>query len=192
MRAQTFSGRQGSQDAEELALFRQLLVEEKVKSYAEIGAREGDTFHAVMRSLPKGSRGIALDYPGAAWGKSTTRSGLERAVADLIKHGYDASCIFGDSRATATITQLRRRGPYDALFIDGDHRLPGVTADWDNYRSMARIIGFHDINGEGQKDKDNNPVQVHLLWQAIKESGARTVQFVTEGSTMGIGVVWTA
>lgn len=188
VRAGTFSGRIASQDAEELSQFLALLKAENVKSYGEIGAREGDTFYAVLKAL--GCRGVAMDLPGGAWGKESTRPKLERVIGALHADGFDASAIFGDSTTDATIRQFSGRGPYDAILIDGDHRLDGVTADWRNYRSMARIIAFHDIDGDGQQSKRGEVVEVPILWQSIKRAGLRTQEFITPNSHMGIGVVW--
>lgn len=184
-----FSGRRkASQDPDELQAFVDLLKLEEVKRYGEIGARHGDTFHHIVREL--GAYGVALDLPGGLWGQSTTRPYLERAVEDLCKRGLKASCMFGDSRSAATIGQFIGRGPYDAILIDGDHTLEGVTADWLNYRSCARLVAFHDIVGTGQAEKvTSRPVEVPLLWESIKRTH-RVVEFVAPGSKMGIGVAW--
>lgn len=64
----TFSGRRPSQMEDELNGFINLMREHGVKSYGEIGAREGDTFHHVLSNLP-GCRGVAMDLPGGLWGK---------------------------------------------------------------------------------------------------------------------------
>lgn len=189
-RPATFSGRIASQESEELAAFIALLVSEGVTRYGEIGAREGDTFFDVMAALPAGSTGTALDFPGAAWGHKSTRPKLDRCVATLRAKGRNVTAMFGDSRAPATIRQFQGRGPYDAILIDGDHRLEGVTADWVNYRRSARIVAFHDIVGDGQTDKAGNRVEVPKLWAVIRESGWRVKEFVAPGSKMGIGVVW--
>jgi hypothetical protein len=188
-RAPTFSGRIASQDTRELAQFIDLLRARHVRRYGEIGAREGDTFHAVMTALPKGSVGVALDLPGGAWGKSTTRPKLEKAVADLCRRGYKASALFGDSTTGATFNLFQGRGPYDALLIDGDHRLPGVTADWQRYGPLAPLVAFHDIAGDGQQSRDGLPVEVPLLWRCIRGTRPTCLEFVAEGSAMGIGVL---
>jgi hypothetical protein len=187
-----FSGRTKiSQNKFELESFIDLLKAENVKRYGEIGARHGDTFHSVMQSLPAWSSGVALDLPGGLWGDPKTRRYLERAVVDLEKRGYRASCMFGDSKASSTIGMFCGRGPYDAILIDGDHTLEGVTADWMNYRSMSRLVAFHDIVGTGQAERiSNRPVEVPLLWKSIKSAGYRVQEFVAPGSKMGIGVVW--
>jgi hypothetical protein len=188
-RPPAFSGRLASQDAQELAQFIGLLQSRGVRRYGEIGAREGDTFHAVMLALPKGSVGVALDLPGGAWGKPTTRVKLEKAVADLCKRGYKASALFGDSTTGATFNLFRGRGPYDAILIDGDHRLPGVTSDWQRYGPLAPLVAFHDIAGDGQQSRDGLPVEVPLLWRCIRHERPTCLEFVTAGSGMGIGVL---
>jgi hypothetical protein len=190
MQLRTFSGQHASQNPRELKQMLALFSAEGIGSYAEIGAREGDTFHAVVCSLPIGSLAVAVDLPGSRWGKQKTAGKLDRAVADLVKRGYRASALFGDSRATATIRLLQGRGPFDAILIDGDHSLAGVTADWMAYRSSARkLVCFHDIAGTGERDA-LGPVEVPLLWSSIRANGHRTAEFIAKGSVMGIGVVW--
>ena len=81
---------------------------------------------------------------------------------------------------------------YDAALLDGDHTYAGVSKDWQLYRNIAPIIAFHDIVGTGQAEKvHGNPVEVPRLWAEVKDSGVETVEFVSEGSKMGIGVVLT-
>ena len=186
----TFSGRRPSQNEYELRRFVALLKAREVTRYLEIGAREGDTFVEIMESLPKGSTGVALDLPGGMWGKLSTRPKLEKAVAHLKAKGYNVSCLFGDSQAAGTKRMVVNRGPYDAVLIDGDHRLEGVTRDWSMYGKLGKVIAFHDIVGTGQIELvHGNPVEVPILWQTIKASGVETVEFIGAGSAMGIGVV---
>jgi predicted O-methyltransferase YrrM len=189
----TFSGRQASQHPEELAGFIALLQSRGVRSYLEIGTRHGDTFHEIMLALPEGSRGVAVDLPGALWGINSSRDHLNRAVADLCAKGRPCSSLFGDSQTDATRRLVVGRGPYDAALIDGDHTYQGVLRDWQQYRKIAPIIAFHDIVGTGQAEKvHGNPVEVPRLWAELKACGLETVEFIGEGSTMGIGVVLNA
>ncbi len=56
----------------------------------------------------------------------------------------------------------------DMLFIDGDHRLEGVTADYDLWRTTVRpggFIIFHDI----LKHKHLDNVHVDVLWNRLKQ-----------------------
>lgn len=186
----TFSGRRASQDEFELRSFIAFLQERGVRRYLEIGARHGDTFHEVVCSLPPGSTAVAVDLPGGLWGTEKSRAHLEHAVADLVARGYKASCLFGDSQTDATKRLIVGRGPYDAILIDGDHTLAGVTRDWALYGDMAPLVAFHDIVGTGQAERvHGSPVEVPILWDAIVRSGADVREFVAPDSKMGIGAV---
>lgn len=186
----TFSGRRASQNEFELLSFIDLLKSRGVTRYCEIGARHGDTFHAVMSALPDGSHGVAVDLPGALWGIDSSRGHLTRAANDLRAMHYTVDVIFGDSQTREIADLVREFGPYDAILIDGDHSLPGVTLDWHLYGDMSSLTAFHDIVGTGQAEKvHGSPVEVPLLWASIVKGGAETVEFVGEGSKMGIGCV---
>lgn len=130
-----------------------------------------------------------MDLPGGLWGTSKSREHLERAVADLNRRGYKCSALFGDSQTEATKRLVVGRGPYDAVLIDGDHTLQGVTRDWLLYRDIAPLVAFHDIVGEGMVEKvGGRPVDVPVLWDRLKAEH-ETIEFVDAGSSMGIGVV---
>jgi hypothetical protein len=185
----TFSGRKASQDEGELLSFIDLMRRHGVTAYCEIGARHGDTFHAVMSSLPEKSKGVAVDLPGALWGTEKSRQHLKCVIADLRGRGYEATALFGDSQTDATQRILIGRGPFDAVLIDGDHTYYGARRDWELYRGLAPIVAFHDIVGNGEREKvHGTPVEVPRLWAEIKASGIKTVEFVSPGSVMGIGV----
>jgi|SRR6187431_57766 len=185
----TFSGRNASQDEQELNAFINLLREQDVTKYMEIGARHGDTFHQIMCCLPPGSLGVAVDYPGALWGTRASEKSLRLACKDLIKKGYKVAHIFGDSTAIGTIEIVKSFGIFDAVLIDGDHTYAGIKKDWENYSQLARIVALHDIVGTGQTEKVfNSPVDVPRLWGEIKPTLAKYIEFISEGSKMGIGV----
>ena len=184
----TRSGRRPSQNAEELFGFIDLLRQRGVASYLEVGARHGDTFDTVMRSLPAGSVGVAVDLGGGPWGTPKSVPRLRAAIRALRRDGYDAHVIFGDSTSADVIRRVSAHGPFDAALIDGDHRYAGVKADWLAYGGIASAVAFHDIVGDGQADSAGNAVEVPRLWSEIKSAHAAT-EFVEPDSRMGIGVV---
>lgn len=189
MTGQTFSGRKPSQDMGELGRFIKILHKHNVRSYLEIGARHGDSFHEIMRNLTPGSQGVAVDLPGGAWGKISSRDTLIKACEDLRKRGYEITTIFGDSTSQKVIDQVSDLGPFDAALIDGDHAYEGAKADWLNYGHLANLVAFHDIDGEGVCQKDTGaPVEVPRLWSEIKPLH-RHEEIISPGSKMGIGVV---
>ena len=74
----------------------------------------------------------------------------------------------------------------DFLFIDGDHTLQGVTADYNDYREFVRpggLIGFHDIV-ECQPLPTN---QVYYLWQKLKPL-AEVEEYINDPHQRGFGI----
>lgn len=192
-RTKTFSGLKSSQSKFELDSLINLFKEKEVCSYLEIGARHGDTFVAVMESLPVGSMGVAVDLPGGLWGKSSSVKSLEKAIDHLKQKGYNVCMVLGDSKSPATIQKLLGY-TFDAILIDGDHTYDGVSADYHNLKCFvnSRIMCFHDIVGHDQKELvHGNLVEVPRLWEEIKEQNVYgdIYEFVDQGSTMGIGVI---
>jgi hypothetical protein len=192
-KAPGWSGKPWPQYREEVEAMIAVFKSEGVRSYLEVGCRYGDTFRAVGRALPNGSRCVACDLPGAY--SSDKRPGrknrhanswvyLQRAADDLTKHGWPATVIIGNSHHPDTVAKVRALAPFDAVFIDGDHALDGVTADWRNFGPMGRIVAFHDLKGE--KSASYGPRQ---LFNELKASHRHKVISVDPASC-GIGIVW--
>jgi predicted O-methyltransferase YrrM len=101
--------------------------------------------------------------------------------------------IQGDSMMPAIVETAREFGPYDLIFIDGDHSHYAVRHDFLNYSPMLAEGGcvvFHDIiprHGYG----------VSEVWEGVKaeegvrwiEIGQRDVEPGNEGPC-GIGIAW--
>jgi predicted O-methyltransferase YrrM len=101
--------------------------------------------------------------------------------------------IQGDSQHPAFVEAASEHGPYDMVFIDGDHTHAAVRADFMNYSPMIAEGGcvvFHDIlqrPGYG----------VNEVWEGVKaecgvrwiEIGQRDVEAGNEGPC-GIGIAW--
>lgn len=74
----------------------------------------------------------------------------------------------------------------DFIFIDGDHTVEGVTADYNDYREFVRpggIIAFHDI-------VENQPIatnQVYHLWKNLRKTQV-TEEFVNDPKQCGYGI----
>jgi hypothetical protein len=105
-----------------------------VRSYLEIGSKFGGSLRVVANALPAGSRVVAVDMPKGtkAWPQSS--EALKAVIAEQKLRGLDARVIWADSQDPATVDQVRALGPFDAILIDADHRLPGVTKDWEELR----------------------------------------------------------
>jgi len=188
---QSFSGKPFPQRPFEIETLAQLMEVHKCRSYLEIGTRYGDSFHYLARTLPERRRAVAVDMPSGPWGNSDSEEFLRRAVADLKNvHKIDARLILGDSRAQETIDEAERLGPYDAVFIDGDHSAEGVLADWKNYGPMARkLVAFHDIDADSKPKKKAARFGVPALWRELKATRPH-VEIISSEREMGIGVLF--
>jgi predicted O-methyltransferase YrrM len=179
------------QDRDEFDQFCQLLKAEDVRSYLEIGSWTGQSIKAVAEILPKGSRIVSVDMPF----KETKGIALRKMMEDLKRAGYDTHLFLGDSGDVNIARQVRALGPFDAVFIDGDHRFPYVKSDWENYGTLGRLVGFHDIARDMPKDQHGGPHQAHSFWNGFK-NGYRHVEFISDktrarsDTALGIGVVW--
>jgi cephalosporin hydroxylase len=183
----TFSGKPSAQRAGELRAFLALLVAAGVRSYLEIGARHGDTFAAVANALPASSLLVAVDLPGAEWGRVGSAPMLEDARLAAERKGHRAHVILGDSTAQETIDLVRAcSGSYGAVLIDGDHSEAGVRADWENYGVLARLVAFHDV----APSPNNSKVEVPKLWRELAPLYPSVELRDPAAPGMGIGILW--
>jgi hypothetical protein len=182
------------QHPEELDEFIDLLLREGVRSYLEVGSKWGATLWAVARMLPIGSKIVSVDLPN---GLRETEPSLFNCVEELRSWGYDAHLFRQDSADERTVEAVRALGPFDAVFIDGNHTLPYVSGDWKRYGPMARMVVFHDIGWLARAERPGKlPIDVPILWKKIKEEAAnapgwRYQEIRRCPRDNGIGVLWT-
>lgn len=167
----------------ELDALIELIGESGARSFLEIGSKFGGSLWRIARSLPKGSRVVSVElYPPAP---------LLRCIEALREEGYDAHLIVGNSMDPATIDKVKKRGPYDALFIDGNHKLMYVRSDWERYGPMAKLIAFHDIGWRRAVPASPNRILVPEFWDSIKgDHRHQEILLDPEKNAYGIGVIW--
>jgi len=178
------SGNGWSQRPVELAAFCDYLVAEGVRSYLEVGARHGDTFAAVAEALAPGATLVAVDLPGAMWGRADSLPALLEACAYARRLGHQAHVIVGDSTERRIVAEAAAFAPYDCVFLDGDHREPGVRSDWTHYGPMGRLVAFHDI----APLPDNRRIEVPRVWAEIAATHETREFHDPAAPGMGIGV----
>ena len=176
------------QHPDEHAWFCDILRRENVRSYLEIGCLNGGSLQDTAYALPRGSRvvGVELAEPYSLYPLQSMKEVLALVVADLRDNGYAAEIVWGDSKAMPTIAAVSRLAPFDAIFIDGDHRLEGVRADWINFGPLARLVAFHDVAGPGKRGQSSQDVP--QFWDALK--GGYRHEEKKLGTSAGIGVLW--
>lgn len=179
------------QNKTELASFIRLLQSEGVKSYLEIGCKFGGSLWPIANALPKGSRVVAVELPHGDKSFKENLPHLQQCCALLKQRGYDVTLIVGDSTDAKVVEQVYALGPYDAVFIDANHTLDYVRADWANYGKIGKLIAFHDIGffrAGGQKP-GKKPIEVPIVWKELKQLH-RHLEIRHDINDNGIGVLW--
>lgn len=186
------------QDKAELSEFIALLQKEGIGSYLEIGSKFGGSFWPISNSLPNGSRVVSVDLPHGDTSFKENEGHLRECVGALRKRGYDAYLIIGDSTAGDVIEKVYALGPFDAVFIDANHTVKYVEADFANYGKIAKkLMAFHDIGDirPGGRPASKKPIEVPQVWNRIKQDRkyAEIIKGIPDhaGSrSNGIGVLW--
>jgi predicted O-methyltransferase YrrM len=152
--------------------FRKLIdwaSSKKPKRVIEIGTASGATL--LMWSRIVRERIISIDLPGGIHGGGYParkvklfnqfihdRPGVR---IDLIRRSSHESCT------KQMVVDMLAKEKIDPLFIDGDHRLEGVTRDFDLWKDLVRSGGsviFHDI----VPHTNINSCHVDVLWKGLK------------------------
>lgn len=174
-----------NQNIAEIDAFTEWVGQQNVRSYLEIGSKYGASLWRVAHRMPKASRVVSVDIPS----NDTSGPMLEDCIARLKKLGYDAHLIPHDSTSGVAIAMVNSLGPFDLCYIDGDHTLAGVTADWENYGPMAKVVAFHDIGWVHPPWDVIDTVDVPVLWNQIKGQ-YRHIEKLTGEQKNGIGILW--
>lgn len=179
------------QDPLEIQAFSELVAEEKISSYLEIGSKFGGSLWRVSQSLQPGSKIIAVDLPGGTKAWRDSEVSLKKCVLELCEKGHDARIVWGNSQDPNVVAAVRKYAPFDLILIDGDHRLPGVTHDWNNYASMGKRIAFHDIGWKRAPEWNGTRIDVPEFWSSVKSRYRhREIKLCPTGKNNGIGVLW--
>ena len=162
-----------------------LYREKKPRRVLEIGTWYGGTLRKWLQHAQPNATVVAVDLdhvnPGAYEG--------------WMQRGTRLVVLTGDSQDEAIQEQIRAQGPYDWIFIDGDHEEDGVDADVRFARSVASpgaMILLHDIDPGG-----SDTTGPRAAFARLQLEGLRTSEIIerAEGtgypaaSAHGIGVI---
>lgn len=171
--------------------FAEILAQENIQSYLEIGSKFGGSLMRVAGSLVPGARVVSVDLPRGTKMWPQSEAELKASIDRLRLNGFDAHLIWGDSTAPEVVERVRALGPFDAIFIDANHTTPFLVKDWANYGPMGRIIAFHDINWHRAPEWVGTRIDVPEFWDEIKaDYRHQEFRLCPTGKNNGIGVLW--
>lgn len=160
--------------------FIAVLQRAKCRSYLEIGSAYGESLLRVAHALKTPSWFVAVDQP-----TKHTLTALKEGADTIRRYGHDVRLLLGDSTNQDIVETVDTMGPFDACFIDANHTLAYVRADWRNYGPMCRIVAFHDIGWNSDKAR----IDVPAFWNTIKDAYVhREIRHYYKKN--GIGIIW--
>lgn len=151
----------------------------------EIGVGFGGTLRQWLKYTPGGAHIVSVDlheWDGAA--QPTLWQEWAREFGQTLTH------FAGSSQDAAIIRQVQSLGPYDFIFVDGDHRAEAALADYHVYRPMLRpqgMMAFHDI----VEHPANPDIQTWQVWRMICAVERTTRVYIDDEAARwgGLGVI---
>ncbi|MES2631665.1 MAG: class I SAM-dependent methyltransferase [Pseudomonadota bacterium] len=151
----------------------------------EIGTANGATL--LMWSRVATQHIISIDLPGGIHGGGYPAkkgklfreflSDRERVRLDLLRRDSQRP------ETKAEVLGLLGGRQADILFIDGDHRLEGVTRDFELWKDIVRpggFIVFHDVVPHREATS-----QVDVLWRQIKAAHPDSTREIVQAQDQG-------
>ena len=171
------------QRIEEFCVVAGVLIQLQPRNILEIGVYGGGSF-ALWCALASGKK-IGIDS-GSIGGP------IHERLDDFRARFGEVTVIKGDSHNPQTHREVMSTlagEPLDFLFIDGDHTLAGVSADYAMYAPLVRAggwVGLHDIT-ESDYHKGMNAGGSAEHWAALQHPRKISVSWRDPG--FGIGLV---
>ncbi len=128
----------------------------KLRNMLEVGFGNGST-NTILNKFFQFEKIVVIDNFSA----NTSNDSL---VANLRNKNLIVLC--GNSTSEWCIKNAEKLGPFDLVFIDGNHQEPFVQKDFENFGSLIRKNGFialHDIASKEWPD-------VSKKWSEIKKN----------------------
>jgi predicted O-methyltransferase YrrM len=175
---------------EEYSEFLNIMRDQKVKTYLELGVGNGGSFFVNSIFLQKTAIKLHcvdnIAYRDTHIKQSETK--IQKKV-DMLQEMFSDKDIFFHNMSTNEFFE-QNKNTFDCIFIDADHSYEGVLADYKNAMEVINkggIIILHDIA--------NTDTGVAKLWNEIKLIHTNTIEFKHKvnpniGYACGIGIIF--
>lgn len=134
-------------------IFEVLNIGDKIKKYLEVGVASGGTTF-ILNNFFKFEKVVLIDdnkHPKSKFRKS-------------ILEGIPIKEMIGRSDEKRIIDSTKDIGPYDLIFIDGDHTFEAVNRDVNNYFPMIKKGGYIALHDSVMKQWG-----VHIVVENLKK-----------------------
>jgi predicted O-methyltransferase YrrM len=159
-------------------------------SVCEIGAAGGGTAFLFAHAAADDAAIVSVDLEFERSRREAVRR-FARARQRLV-------CLQGDSHAAETVEAVGAAlggRPVDVLYLDGDHSLEGVAADFHLYTPLVRaggLVVLHDIVPDFRTrygvETSSDTGGVPLFWERVKRAGAEVTELVEDEAQDGYGI----
>jgi len=122
----------------------EIILESRPERVLEIGTQRGQSTKTMLLAMKKNNLGVLISID------HKSRHDIMDAEYPDVKPYW--RFIKGSSHDSETLKAAKDAFEddklYDLLFIDGDHKMPGIQQDWDDYVPLVKpggVIIMHDI-----------------------------------------------
>jgi predicted O-methyltransferase YrrM len=181
------------QNFSEFVPFIAELQKRPLNHLCEIGTFKGGSLFVFCQIAAPEAKIISIDLPGGNFGGGTSNHSV-KFFKEFTRGNQTMECLRGNSRENeiyAKFCEALGSQRLDFLFIDGDHTLAGVEADFSIYSKHVRpggVIAFHDI----LKRADHPQIEVWKLWSRLRTE-YQYIEFIDHSGAdrpVGIGLIF--
>jgi cephalosporin hydroxylase len=181
---------QPNQIRSEVTQLLQVVAPRKPRRLLEIGSQGGGNLFLLAKVAAADAKILSIDL-----NFSPTQMA---AYPSLAAPTQRLTCFKGDSSSPAMLRRVEEwlgGDRLDFLFIDGDHSLAGVTADYRTYAPLVApggVIAFHDIVPDYTTRHGRKTIaaagDVPIFWNRLKAQYPDHQEFVADPEQDGAGI----
>lgn len=160
------------------------------RTLLEIGSQGGGTLFLFCAVAAPDARILSIDL--------NFSSPQRAAYPSLASPSQHLTCFKADTHDPNTLARVKEwlhGDRLDFLFIDGDHSLSGVSADYQMYAPLVRpggLIAFHDIVPDHRtrygRETTADAGEVPIFWRQLKDDHPDYVEFIDDPEQDGCGI----
>lgn len=181
---------QPNQIRSEVTRLLHVLAAAKPRHLLEIGSQGGGNLFLLSRVAAPDARILSIDL--------NFSPAQMAAYPSLAAPTQRLTCFKGDSSSPEMLRRVQAwlgGARLDFLFIDGDHSLEGVTADYRTYAPLVApggLIAFHDIVPDHTTRHGRHTIanagDVPVFWTQFKARHPEHQEFVADPEQDGAGI----